>query len=75
MRIQFAHKSNMSANIEEYIVETPDRKKVWLTVVGDEGAASAYGIDRGWYVAVVLSEDDATFMVNALAEFTKIHEP
>ena len=72
---RLAEKKNLGANIHEYVVETPDGKKVWLTVVGDEGQTSAYGIQRGWYVTQVLSEEDATFLVKALAEFTKLYEP
>ena len=70
-----AEKRHLAANIHEYVVETPDGKKIWLTVVGDEDQLSAYGIQRGWYVTQVLSEEDATFLVKALAEFTKLYEP
>lgn len=50
---RLALKRNLDANIEESVVRTPDGKKVWLTVVGDDAEASALGIDRGWYVAKV----------------------
>ena len=72
---RLAEKRSLAANIHEYVLETPDGKKVWLTVVGDEGQISAYGIERGWYVAEVLSEEDAAFLIKALAEFTKLYEP
>jgi hypothetical protein len=65
----------LAANIHEYVVETLNGKKVWLTVVGDDDQSSAYGIQRGWYVAQVLSEEDAAFLVEALAAFTKLYEP
>jgi len=70
-----AEKRNLAAKIYEYVVETPDGKKVWVTVVGDEDQTSAYGIQRGWYVTEVPSEENATFLVKALGEFTKLHEP
>jgi hydrogenase maturation factor len=72
---RLAERRNLAANIHEYVVETPNGKKVWLTVVGDEDQTSAYGIQHGWYVAQVLSEENATFLVKALAEFTKFYEP
>ena len=72
---RLAEKRNLPANILEYVVETPDGKKVWLTVVGDEDQTSAYGIEHGWYVAQLLSEEDAAFLVKALAEFTRLNEP
>jgi hypothetical protein len=50
-------------------------KKIWLTIVGDEDQSTIYGVECGWYVAEVLSEEDADFLVKALAEFTKVHEP
>ena len=72
---RLAEKCNFAANIYEYVLETPDGKKVWLTVVGDEDQVSAYGIERGWYVAQVLSEEDAAFLIKALAKFTKLDKP
>lgn len=61
---QLAVRSNMHANIEESVIETPDGKIVWLTVVGDEEAElSPCGILRGWYVAVALPSDLAQIMV------------
>ena len=72
---RLAEKRNMAANIYEYVVETPDGKKVWLTVVGDTDQLSATGIQRGWYVGQILSEKDAAFLVGALAEFTELYEP
>lgn len=72
---RLAHKRSFPANIDESVVETLDGKKIWLTIVGDEDQSSAYGIERGWYVAEVLSDEDAAFLVKALAEFTKVHEP
>jgi hypothetical protein len=71
---RLAHKRSLLANIDESVVETRDGKKIWLTIVGDEDQSSAYGIESGWYVAQVLSEEDAAFLVKALAEFTKVHE-
>ena len=72
---RIAEKRNLAANVYESVVETPDGKKVWVTVVGDEDQTSAYGIQRGWYVTQVLSEEDAGFLVKALTEFTKLYEP
>jgi hypothetical protein len=70
-----AVKRNMTANIYENVVETPDGKKVWLTVVGDTDEIPLHGIERGWYVAQKLSEEDATVLVAAFSEFTKMYTP
>jgi hypothetical protein len=67
---RLAEKRNIAANIDEAVIQTPDGKKVWLTVVGDEDQTSAYGIQRGWYVAQVLPDDQAVVLVKALAPFT-----
>lgn len=60
-----AGKHNFAANIEEAVVETPDGKKVWNTIVGDEEHASPLGIERGWHVAQVLSGESAAVLVKA----------
>ena len=67
---RLAEKHNLAANIEESIVETPDGKQVWLTVVGDEDQVSPYGIERGWYVAQILSEERAAILVKAFTAIT-----
>jgi len=60
----------LAANIEESVVETPDGKKIWLTVVGDEDQTSPRGIERGWYVAEVLSEENAAVLISAFTVIT-----
>jgi hypothetical protein len=67
---RLAHKLNLVANIEESVVETPEGKKVWLTVVGDEDQTSPYGIQRGWYVAQTLPEESAAVLVKAFTAIT-----
>jgi hypothetical protein len=67
---RLAHKMNMAANIEESVVGTPDGKKVWLTVVGDEDQTSPYGIQRGWYVAQGLPDDSAAVLIKAFTLIT-----
>src|ERR1035437_10368096 len=64
---RLAFKPNLAANIEETEVQTPDGKKIWLTVVGDEAEVLPYGIQRGWYEAQVISEDSAACLVKAFA--------
>ena len=70
-----AEKRNLAANIYEYVLKTPHGKNVWLTLVGDEDATSGLGVERGWYVTQVLSEEEAKFLIKALSEFTKLYEP
>ena len=68
---RLAHKVNFDANIEESVIETPEGKKVWLTVVGDEDQISPSGIQHGWYVAELLDDDSAAFLVKAFAAFSQ----
>jgi hypothetical protein len=65
---RLAHRMNFDADIEESVVETPEGKKVWLTVVGD-GQSTGMGIQNGWYVAKLLGDESANFLVKALAAF------
>lgn len=66
---RLAHRMNFDANIEESVVETAEGRKVWLTVVGDGDQISALGIPHGWYVAKLLDNESAEFLVKALAAF------
>src|SRR5262249_14378326 len=62
---------NVEANMEESIVQTPDGKKVWLTVVGDDEESNPYGIMRGWYVATVLDDKSAALLAQALRPWSE----
>ena len=68
---RLAERHNLAANIEESVVETPDGKQVWLTVVGDDDQVSPYGIRHGWYVAQVLSRESAAVLVKALTAMNR----
>ena len=70
-----AEKWNIAANIHETVIEARDGKKIWLTVVGDEDGPSVHRIQRGWYVAQALSDENAALLVKALAEFTRLYQP
>ena len=65
-----AEKRNMPANVFEYIFELPDGTDVWLTLVGDEDETGPYGIHKGWYTVVTLSDSDARFLIDAFSKFT-----
>ena len=64
---RLAFKPNHAANIEEVLLQTPDNKKVWLTVVGEDAEPSGAGILRGWYVAKVLDDESAADLVKAFS--------
>ncbi|MGA2183358.1 MAG: hypothetical protein ABSH47_10030 [Bryobacteraceae bacterium] len=66
---RLAHRQNLDANIQESVIETPEGKKVWLTVVGDEDQMSPFGIQHGWYVAKLLDTESADSLVRAFAAF------
>lgn len=68
-----AQKTRVATNISEFVYWLPNGKYVYLTVVGDEDQTSAYGIHRGWYVAEVMSEEDAKFAIDAFAKFTALY--
>lgn len=65
-----AERMNLASNTSESVVETPDGKKVWLTLVGDEDQASPHGIQRGWYVTKVLDDKSAAVLVKAFIAIT-----
>lgn len=67
-------KSLVATNISEYVYKIDSDKYVYLTVVGDEDQESAYGIQRGWYVAEIISEDAAQFLIDALSKFTALYQ-
>lgn len=69
-----AQKTRVATNISEFVYRLPNGKYVYLTVVGDEDQTSAYGIYRGWYVAEVISEEDAALATNAFAKFTALYD-
>lgn len=69
-----AQKTRVAPNISEFVYLLPTGKFVYLTVVGDEDQTSAYGIHRGWYVAEIMSEQDAKFAIDALAKFTALYD-
>ena len=64
---RLAFKPNLAANIEETIIQTPDGRKVWLTVVSDDEDPGPYGIQRGWYTVQVLDDASAGSLVKAFA--------
>ncbi len=67
-----AEKSRLKTNIHEYVYKLPTEKYVYLTVVGDENETSALGIYRGWYVAEILTEEDAQLMIKAIENFKAV---
>jgi hypothetical protein len=64
---RLAFKPNLVANIEETIIQTPDGRNVWLTVVSADEEADPYGIKRGWYTVQVLDDASANSLVKAFA--------
>jgi hypothetical protein len=68
-----AEKRRLATGVSEYVFKLPNRKHVYLTVVADEGENSSLGVGRGWYVAEVLSDKDAEFLIDALAPFTELY--
>lgn len=69
-----AEKRRPATKIQEYVFKLPTGKHVYLTVVGDEDQTSTMGIERGWYVAEMLSDESAAFMIDAMAKFTDLHK-
>lgn len=58
--------------MHEYVFRLPTNEYVYLTVVADEAGVSAFGIDKGWYVAEKLPEKDAKWLIDALEPFTAL---
>ena len=69
-----AQKSRLATKVSEFVYRLPTGKYVYLTVVGDEDQTSGFGIHRGWYVAEIISEEDAKFAIDALAKFTTLYD-
>jgi hypothetical protein len=69
-----AKKERLTTNVHEYVYQLPTNKYVYLTVVGDEDQPSAFGLTRGWYVAEIISKDDAEWLIQSLAPFTAMYE-
>lgn len=70
---RLAVKPNPAANIEEAIVQTPDGRKVWLTVVGADEESGPYGIERGWYTVQLLDDESAGVLIKAFAPWADHH--
>ena len=68
---RLAQRSNFDASLEESILALPDGKCVWLTVVGDEDQTPGFGYFRGWYVAKVMSLQNAERLVKAFKLLTE----
>ena len=66
---RLAERMNFDANIQESIIETPDGKRVWLTVVGAEDQMPPLGNQHGWYAAKLLDDQGAALLVKAFAAF------
>ena len=64
-----ATRENHETLVNEYVFKLPTGKYVSLTAVGDDDQYGKNGLTRGWYVAQILSESDALWLVNALASF------
>ncbi len=64
---RLAFKPNHAANIDETIIQTPDGRKVWLTVVGADEEPGPYGIQQGWYTVQKLDDASADGLVKAFA--------
>ena len=69
-----ARKERLTTNVHEYVYQLPTGKYVYLTVVGDEDQKSAFGLTRGWYVAEIVSEADADWLIKSLAPFTALYD-
>ena len=68
---RLAVKPNPAANMEDSVLEMPDGKVIYLTVVGADDGASAQGIRRGWYVAQTLDAESATKLVIRVKHFSR----
>jgi hypothetical protein len=66
-----ATKESHTTLVNEYIFKLPTGKYVYLTAVGDDDQYAKNGLHRGWYVAQVLPEADALWLVNALKPFAQ----
>ena len=69
-----ARKERLATNVSEFVYKLPTGKYIYLTVVGDEDQTSAFGVTRGWYVAEVISKNDADWLVQSLAPFTALYK-
>jgi len=67
---RLAFKPNLAANIEETVIQTPDGRKVWLTVVSADEESGPYGIERGWYTVQVLDNASADALIKAFAHWS-----
>jgi hypothetical protein len=70
---KLAEKRRLATNIAEYVLQLPNKKYIYLTIVGDEDQVLSNGIERGWYVAEVVSEEDAEFLIASLRPFTDLY--
>jgi hypothetical protein len=70
--LALAKKERPTTLVHEYVFKLPIGKYVYLTVVGDDDQYMKNGLERGWYVAELLSESDALWLVNALGPFTEL---
>jgi hypothetical protein len=61
---ELARTGSVLANIHEYLLQTPERRLVKVTIVADEDQEYSRGVLKGWYVARFVS----------LAESTKIRQ-
>ena len=68
-----AQKLRPATNISEFVYKLPTGKHVYLTVVGDENQTSEYSVHKGWYVAEILSDENAEFLIKALEKFTALY--
>jgi len=68
-----ARKENMWTHIHEYVYRLPTGKNIYVTVVGDAIHDHALGVLSGWYQVDELSDENARFLIEALAKFTAVH--
>ena len=64
----------MATLVHEYVYKLPEHGYVYLTVVGDDDQYSGDGIAQGWYVAELMSDKDALWLIEAMKPFTQLYK-
>jgi hypothetical protein len=57
---EVARTGSVLANIHEYLLQTPERRLIKVTIVADEDQEYSRAILKGWYVARFVSHAEGT---------------
>jgi hypothetical protein len=58
--VELARTGSVLANIHEYLLQTPERRIVKVTIVADEDQEFSRAILKGWYVARFVSQAEGS---------------